>query len=133
MLVASAYRVPNTTVHQLTADFDDLESQIQSMTAKYSRSTLLLCGDFNRCLLKISVVDNHNIQKLLEAYDIALKNCTCATYRPFGSLLDVIATNSPDLVQRSGVTGRHYGWPHDFACVLLSYLSPTQLPRDIIC
>ena len=121
VLIASAYRVPNTTVRQLTADFDDLESQIQFMIAKYPRSTLVLCGDFNRCLLKTSVVDNHNIQNLLEAYGIAVTNCTRATYRPSRSLLDVIATNRPDLVKRSGVTRCHYGGPHDFTRVLLSY------------
>ena len=51
VLIASAYRVPDTTVRQLTADFDDLEAQIQFMLAKYPRSTFVICGDFNRCLL----------------------------------------------------------------------------------
>ena len=102
VLVASAYRVPNTTVHQLTADFDDLESHIQSMIAKYPRSTLVLCGGFNLCLLKTSVVANHNIQKLLEAYGIAMTDCTRAIYLPSGSLLDGIATNRLDLVKQSG-------------------------------
>ena len=50
-----------------------------------------------------------------------MTNCTRATYRPSGSLLDVIATNRPDLVSRSGVTRCHYGSPHDFSRVILAY------------
>ena len=66
VLIASVYRVPNANVRQLTADFDDLEGQIQFMIAKHPRSTLVLCGDFNRCLLKTSFRDNHSIQRLFE-------------------------------------------------------------------
>ena len=121
VLIASVYRVPNANVRQLTADFDDLEGQIQFMIAKHPRSTLVLCGDFNRCLLKTSLRDNHSIQRLFETYGIAVTNCTRATYRPSGSLLDVIATNRPDLVSRSGVTRCHYGSPHDFSRVILAY------------
>ena len=66
VLVAAAYRVPNTTARQLIADFDDLEGQIQFMVAKYPRSMFVLCGDFNRCLLKIPIVGNHSIRRLFE-------------------------------------------------------------------
>ena len=121
VLIASVYRVPNANVRQLTADFDDLEGQIQFMIAKHPRSTLVLCSDFNRCLLKTSLRDNHSIQRLFETYEIVVTNCTRATYRPSGSLLDVIATNRPDLVSRSGVTRCHYGSPHDFSRVILAY------------
>ena len=121
VLIASAYRVPNNTVRQLTADLNDLEAQIQFMIAKHPRSTLVLCGDFNRCLLKTPGQDDHNIQRLFETYCISVTNCTRATYRPSGSLLDVIATNRPDLVRRSGVTRCHYGGPHDFTRIILSY------------
>ena len=76
VLIASAYRVPSNTVRQLTADLEDLEAQIQFMTAKHPRSTLVLCGDFNRCLLKTPGLDNHNIQRLFETYCISGTNCT---------------------------------------------------------
>ena len=120
VLVASAYRVPVNTVRQLSTDLDDLECQMQFMLASYPRATFLITGDFNDCLLRAKSGGSPSaLQSLFSAYQMQITNQKQATYRPAGSLLDVIATNRPDLVRRTGVTRCHYGGPHDYTRVLI--------------
>ena len=58
------------------------------------------------------------LTKLFQAYGFKITNHTQATYRPANSVLDVIATNCPDIVRQYGVTRCHYGTPHDFTRVM---------------
>ena len=120
MLMASAYRVPHNTTHQIAADLDDLESQIQHMVTNFPRATLMIGGDLNCCLLRTRNSTSVNpLQRLCDTYGLTVTNKTHATYRPSGSLLDVIITSRPDLIRRAGVTRCHYGGPHDFTRVLM--------------
>ena len=121
VLVASVYRVPVNTMHQKSSDLDDLEQQLQFMIAQHPRSTLLVCGDMNLCLLKAAREKRNELEHRLSMYNIHVTNRTVPTYRPASSLLDVIATNRPDLVRRAGVTRCHYGGPHDFSRVILAH------------
>ena len=130
VLVASAYRVPTNTAGQLAADLEDLENQLQFMLASYPRATLVVCGDFNNCLLKSARAGSPNpLSSMLDTYGLRVTNSSRATYRPASSLLDVIATNRPELVQRAGVTRCHYGGPHDFTRVMLSRASRPSTQR----
>ena len=105
VLVASAYRVPVNTVRQLSIDLDDLESQMHFMLARYPRTTLLITGDFNDCLLRARTSGvPAAIQRLFTSYLMHVTNVKQATFRPAGSLLDLVATNRPELVRRAGVT-----------------------------
>ena len=120
VLVASAYRVPVNTVRQLSIDIDDLESQMQFMLARYPRATLLVTGDFNDCLLRARASGTPAAtQRLFSSYQMHITNTKQATYRPAGSLLDLVAINRPELVRRAGVTHCHYGGPHDYTRVLI--------------
>ena len=109
VLVASAYRVPVTTMHQKSTDLDDLEQQLQFMIARYPRSTIVVCGDLNMCLLKAARENRDELEHRLNLYDIHITNRVVPTYRPASSLLDIIATNRPDVVRRVGVTRCHLG------------------------
>lgn len=120
VLVASVYRVPVNTMHQKSSDLDDLEQQLQFMIAQHPRSTLLVCGDMNLCLLKAAREERNELEHRLSMYNIHVTNRTVPTYRPASSLLDIIATNRPDLIRRAGVTRCHYGGPHDFSRVILA-------------
>ena len=51
-LFASAYRHPTNTLHQLTADLDDLNAQLNFMMTAHPGKHVILSGDFNACLLK---------------------------------------------------------------------------------
>ena len=119
LLVASAYRVPVNTSRQLSLDLEDLECQMQFMFARFPRSSILITGDFNDCLLKTRKTTSvSTLSNLLSSYGLSIVNVTEPTYRPAGSLLDVMATNQQDRVIRAGVTRCHYGGPHDFTRVL---------------
>ena len=103
MLMASAYRVPHNTTHQIAADLDDLESQIQHMVTNFPRATLMIGGDLNCCLLRTRNSTSVNpLQRLCDTYGLNVTNKTHATYRPSGSLLGVIITSRPDLIRRCG-------------------------------
>ena len=75
VLVASAYRVPTNTAGQLAADLDDLENQLQFMLASYPRATLVVCGDFNNCLLKSARAGSPNpLSSMLDTYGLRVTN-----------------------------------------------------------
>ena len=98
------------------------------MIANFPRATLILGGDLNCYLLKTGDTSNP-LLRLCTTYGLHVSNRGRATYRPAGSLLDVIITNRPELIRRVGVTRCHYGGPHDFTRVLLgreSGAAPTR-------
>ena len=122
IVLASAYRVPRNTAQQLAADLNDLEYQVQFMLANYPGSTLLITGDLNHCMLKAKRdATNDILMRLFSSYGIHVTNTVSSTYRPSGSLLDIIGTNQPELVCRAGVTRCHYGTPHDFTRMILRF------------
>ena len=131
VLVASAYRVPHNTTRQLATDLEDLECQLQHMLTNFPRATLILGGDLNCCLLKSKNSDAPNpLLRLCATYELHVTNKTRPTYRPAGSLLDVILTNRPELLRRVGITRCHYGGPHDFTRVILARESSAPPPRQ---
>ena len=136
VLVASAYRVPHNTARQLATDLDDLECQLQHMvanfrlSANFPRATLILGGDLNCCLLKAKTSDTNPLIRLCTTYGLHITNQCRATYRPAGSLLDVVITNRPELIRRVGVTRCHYGGPHDFTRVMVTRESRAAPRRE---
>ena len=121
LLIGTAYRVPKNTGEQLTADLDDLEAQLQHMLVIHPGLTVVLGGDINCCMLKS---DNNNspgnrLRSLLDRHGLQICNTAVPTYRPAGSLLDILATNRSELVDRAGVTRCHYGTPHDYTRLAL--------------
>ena len=119
ILIGSFYRHPTQTIKQIAADLDDLENQIQCMTARH-KGILILCGDFNLNTFNLSPDSpGGKFRQLLSTYDLHLCNTSQPTYRPSGSLLDAIITNRSDIVNRSGVTRCHYS-PHEYSRIIMS-------------
>ena len=119
-IVGAAYRVPRNTVQQVTADLDDLEAQLQHMIAAHPGLTIIIGGDMNCCLIKAgSNTPGERLRALLDQHGMQVCNTRLPTYRPAGSLLDILATNRRDLVTRAGVTRCHYGTPHDITRLAL--------------
>ena len=121
LLIGSAYRVPKNTGEQLTADLDDLETQLQHMLVIHPGLTVVLGGDINCCILKSDTNNSpgNRLRSLLDRHGLQICNIAVPTYRPAGSLLDVLATNRSELVDRAGVTRCHYGTPHDYTRLAL--------------
>ena len=121
LLVRAAYRVPKNTVHQVTADLDDFEAQLQHMIAAYPDLTIIIGGDMNCCLLRPgqNSSSGKRLSDLLSQHGMQCCNTRQPTYRPAGSLLDILATNRSELVTRAGVTRCHYGTPHDITRLAL--------------
>ena len=95
------YRVPKNTVQQVTADLDDLELQIQHMIAAHPDLTIVIGGDMNCCLLKSGAdTPGDRLRGLLAQHGLQTCNTRQPTYRPAGSLLDIIATSREDTVTR---------------------------------
>ena len=125
LLFAAVYRHPTNTRQQVDADLDDFEMQLQHFLAQYPGATVVVAGDFNLCIKKQETHLGAQLTQILSNYDFHLANTTFATYRPAGTLLDIIATNRPDAVTRRGVTKCHYGTPHDFTRIALRHVSAT--------
>ena len=51
-VLCTVYRPPRHTVADLTADFTDLQAQLQHVIISYPHLKLLISGDLNCCLLK---------------------------------------------------------------------------------
>ena len=129
LLVGSFYRHPTQTVHQINADLDDIEHQVQCMLARH-KGIVVLCGDFNLNILSRSPGSpGDRFRQLLTTYGLHVCNVTQPTYCPARSLLDVIITNRLDMVKRSGVTKCHYS-PHSFSRVILGI---TRVNRKPLC
>ena len=137
LLVASVYRHPTNTQQQLTADFEDLESQLQHMLATYPCTTLVIAGDLNVCLLKkpspaATSTPGDRLRQLVTTYGLHICNTTAPTYRTADTLLDVLITNRPNQVIRSGVTRCSYGGPHDFSRMVLRQSGRDARRRTVI-
>ncbi|KAF0314432.1 putative RNA-directed DNA polymerase from transposon X-element [Amphibalanus amphitrite] len=53
------------------------------------------------------------------------------TYRPAGSLLDIVAVSRPDYLLRAGVTRCHYGTPHDYTRAVLQCTGRTRVAGPV--
>ena len=132
LLVGSTYRVPINTMQQVAADLDDLELQMQHMIAMYPHLTIVIGGDMNCCLLKPGAnTPGDRLTGLLTQHGLQTCNSRQPTYRPAGSLLDILATNRGDLVTRAGVTRCHYGTPHDFTRLALRLTGSRRSPGAV--
>ncbi|XP_043200922.1 uncharacterized protein LOC122369881 [Amphibalanus amphitrite] len=105
--------------------------QLQHLMAQHPGATVVVAGDFNLCIKKREPHLGAQLTQLLSTYGFHLANTTCATYRPAGTLLDIIATNRPDAVTRRGVTRCHYGSPHDFTRIVLRHVSAAGRRRAV--
>ena len=119
-LFASAYRHPTNTVQQVTADMDDLNDQLNVMLASHPGKTVILSGDLNACLLKTDAgTPGARLREVLAINGMSPVNTRIPTYRPAGSLIDIVAVSQPEYVIRSGVTHCHYGGPHDITRMMI--------------
>ena len=133
ILFASVYRVPSNTTAQVTADLEDLECQMQHMLANSAGASLVIAGDLNCCLLKCaSNTPGGRLNSLLSTYGMSVGNTSHPTYRPAGSLLDILATNRPEQLLRAGVTRCHYGTPHDYTRVALRCAGRTRPAGPVV-
>ena len=133
MLCASVYRVPTNTSVQVSADLEDLECQVQYMLASYAGATLIIAGDLNCCLLKsMANSPGERLRELLTKYGMTVANSQSPTYRPAGTLLDIIAVSCPGEKLRAGVTRCHYGTPHDYTRIILRCSGKTRLSGPVV-
>ena len=90
------------------------------MIAAHPRCNIVLAGDFNACLLKTgSGTPGAKLREILNINRLIPVNVKTPTYRPLGSLLDIIATSRPEQVVRAGVTHCFYGGPHDITRLMI--------------
>ena len=87
-------------------------------------------GDFNHCLRKERGEGRAVLSQLFDTYGFKIVNTTRPTYRPASSVFDLIATNCPDCVQRSGVTRCHFGGPHDITRIALRGRAEQRRPAS---
>ncbi|KAF0296825.1 RNA-directed DNA polymerase from mobile element jockey [Amphibalanus amphitrite] len=74
----------------------------------------------NCCLLRPGQNSSgKRLSDLLSQHGMQCCNTRQPTYRPAGSLLDILAINRSELVTRAGVTRCHYGTPHDITRLAL--------------
>lgn len=119
-LLCSVYRKPVNTCVQITADFDELESQIQYMMTIHT-GLVVIAGDFNCDVRQFdSDTPAGRLLDLLGGYQLhpLITADSGATYRPSGSTLDLIFTNQPSAAEFSGVTPCPFS-PHNFTHALI--------------
>ena len=72
---------------------DDLNEQLNVMLLMHPRTNVILTGDFNACLLKTNTnTPGARLSEIFTLNGLILVNVSVPTYRPAGSLIDVIAT-----------------------------------------
>ncbi|KAF0301764.1 RNA-directed DNA polymerase from mobile element jockey [Amphibalanus amphitrite] len=71
-------------------------------------------------------LSGQRLHRLLTTYGLTIGNTRHPTYRPAGSLLDVVAVSRPEQLVRAGVTRCHYGTPHDYTRVVLRCAGRTR-------
>ena len=96
ILFCSLYRPPSGTGTQLTADLDQLDSELETMLSRHE-GIVVICGDAN-CDWRLLTGNATGAQfrTLLDKYDLSQVN-TSPTFDT-GSILDVIVTNKPESV-----------------------------------
>ena len=100
--ICAAYRPPSPAGAQLTADLEQLESELQTVLAEH-RGLLVLAGDLN-CDLRVTTgnTPGGHLTSLLQRYSLS-QTIRDPTYPGSGSLLDVIVTNCAGMVVQSSV------------------------------
>ncbi|XP_043197602.1 uncharacterized protein LOC122368051 [Amphibalanus amphitrite] len=71
------------------------------------------------------------LRQLLTTYGLTISNNRHPTYRPAGSLLDIVAVSRPDYLLRAGVTRCHYGTPHDYTRAVLQCTGRTRVAGPV--
>ena len=102
IVICAMYRPPSPAGAQLTADLEQLESEIQTVLTD-NRGLLVLAGDLN-CDLRVTTgnTPGGHLTRLFQKYSLS-QTISDATYPGSGSVLDVIVTNCADMVVRAGV------------------------------
>ena len=102
IVLCAVYRPPSPAGAQLTADLEQLESELQTVLADH-RGLLVLAGDLN-CDLRDTTGNTAggHLTRLFQSYSLS-QSISDSTYPGSGSVLDVIVTNCADSVVRAGV------------------------------
>ena len=129
VLFCSLYRPPSGAGSQLTADLDQLDSELEFMLSRH-RGVVMVCGDAN-CDWRYLAGNTSGAQfkSLLEKYDLSQLNA--APTFDTGSILDVIVTNSPESVVAHDVAHCHFS-RHRFtrALIRVKKCRPEPLYRE---
>ena len=126
VMIYAAYRPPYTSAQQDNDDIDELDHQLQHMLIGHS-GMVLVVGDFN------FDQSGRASGPAFERFGALFTDCsmtqliTDATYRPSGSVLDLIFTNRAASVIRAGTVRCNIS-PHNFtrAIVRLPLHRPPQ-------
>ena len=94
----SFYRPPRQTADDVTADLDDLQQQLETVSAQHS-GLIILAGDVN-IDMGSNTTAKQKFCQLLDAFDLR-QHITGPTFRSSGSTIDVLASNGE--LQRQGV------------------------------
>ena len=126
--IAAVYRPPRRTAAALRADFGELELQYQRVLLHHP-GPIIVMGDLNCNLLDTdSNACKDRICDMLQSFHLH-QFVHQPTYSS-GSLLDVVFSNSDDLVQRVGVYPCSFS-PHNYVRLLLSIPKCRSKPARI--
>ena len=129
LIFGSVYRPPRHTVADLKADFADLENQFQYLVMNFPSAKIVLFGDLNCDLLKLT---SDPAKTCLTQFlsDFSLSQCVSSFTYSSGSLLDILAVSSNDLVSRCGTRFCHFS-PHRFVRAFIS-VPRSRLPPVVV-
>ena len=97
------------------------------------RYRIVIAGDLNCNMLACTANSpGQRHRHVMATYGMIIGNTQHPTYRPAGTLLDIVATNRPDKMIRAGVTRCHYGTPHDYTRVALQCTGRTKLTGPVV-
>ena len=124
-----ARRACNGLEADLEADFSDLENQYQRLVIDHPTTKILICGDLNCDFLKsTSDPGKRFLSDFFNDYSLS-QSVPAATYRS-GSLLDVIVSNSSQLVKLCMTRFCHFS-PHKLVLARLD-VPRFRPPRRVI-
>ena len=112
VLICAAYRPPHTSARQDDDDIDELDHQLQHMLINHG-GMMLVVGDFN------FDQSGRAAGRASDRFSALFSDClmrqliTDTTYRPSGSVLDLIFTNQTASVIRAGTVHCNIS-PHNF-------------------
>ena len=116
ILFASLYRPPSAPGTQLTADLEQLESELELMLSRH-RGLVVICADANCDMRYVTGnTTGAHLSSLLQTYNLS-QIIDSPTFRGSGSIIDIIATNDRASVLAQGVQFCHFS-PHDFTRAL---------------
>ena len=126
-----AYRPPRHRVTDIEADLADLETQYQHVLLKHPSTKVIICGDMNCDLLKLTCDPAKNRLNYFISDHSLFQHVTSRTYYT-GSLLDVVLTTCSNFVKRCTTRFCNFS-PHRFVRAVVDvprYRLPARVVRS---